>query len=196
MNQNEPFANSISSNDILSFITPENLECCVCAHVHDEFRKRFPTYRLSIVEDNAFSCYNEKYKLCKIIVNVDKDISIEYNSNVRAIKNKNDISEFINYFEKYTEKLQELYTYLEKNYYLVYENDMSMISIYGKLECNISCCTMEPNRRRKYDFDCDINNFLIYENDILIKSFPSIEEMDLCPLLQDYKNSCKFYLCC
>jgi hypothetical protein len=194
MNQNESFAEN--KDNILSFVTPENLECSVCAHVWDEFAKKFPAYSLSAVEYNTFSCYSGKYKLCNIIIDVDKDIVIKYNSNVYVIKKFSDISEFAISFEKYTEKLHELYTYLKKNYYLVYKNDMSVICIYGKIECSISCCSIEPTRKRKYYFGCDANNFLIYENDMIIKRFSSIAEMDLFSELQDCKNGCKFYCCC
>lgn len=192
MSQNEQ--TSITKGDVLSFITPDNLECCICAHIRDEFAKKFPNYHLSVVEDNTFFCYIEKYKLCKITVNIDKSINIGYNSNVYIIKNLSDITEFVNYFEKYAKKLQELYTYLKKNYHLVYKNDMSTIYIYGKTECETSCCSIEPTRRRKYYFSCDANCFFLYENHIVIRSFKTIDEIDSFQQLQDYKNTCGF--CC
>lgn len=190
--------------DLLSFITPGNLETNICCSIRKEIRQNNTNIITGHISGNFFHCYQtyntKTYTICEISVNVnDKyDIKVIVNKNEYKIKNYTDINEnFIHFFTNYINDLWKLYEYVNENYDLYFKRNLSQLCIQGSRICNHnSCCECECPRKNKYRFDYVESKYVVYERDEKKAEFESICELDSWIELQQYKKKCCVCCCC
>lgn len=200
-NVNVPNFSVEKKDNLLSFISSENLRINVCISLRDKIIKLCKDIQTAQIYGNYFFCYkiiNEiKYKLFEVSVEIDQEynILIFVNRNEFKINNLSETQKIIDFFGGYISKLMELYQYVNQNYEIVYENNLAEICVRGNRKCiKISCCECECNKKNKYQIDYVNSRYVVYENYEIKFECELLHELDSWKELSKYKN--KICCCC